>query len=120
MLIGDMLRRAARLYSRKEAIIDGRKSFSYADVNSRANRLTNSLLQLGMKKGDRIAFMGNNSHQFVEYYFGCAKAGFVTVPVNARFSPEEASYIVNHSESTAFIHTEEMVYEEMRKFLLGN
>lgn len=108
MLIGDMLRRAARLYSRKEAIIDGRKSFSYADLNSRANRLTNSLLQLGMKKGDRIAFMGNNSHQFVEYYFGCAKAGFVTVPVNARFSPEEASYIVNHSESTAFIHTEEM------------
>jgi acyl-CoA synthetase (AMP-forming)/AMP-acid ligase II len=108
MLIGDMLRRAARLYSRKEAIIDGRKSFSYADVNSRANRLTNSLLQLGMKKGDRIAFMGNNCHQFVEYYFGCAKAGFVTVPVNARFSADEAAYLVNHSESAALIFTEEM------------
>lgn len=108
MLIGDMLRRAARLYGRKESIIDGRKSFSYADVNSRANRLTNSLLQLGMKKGDRIAFMGNTCHQFVEYYFGCAKAGFVTVPVNARFSADEAAYLVNHSDSVAFIFTEEM------------
>ena len=52
--------------------------------------------------------MGNNCHEFVEYYFGLAKAGFVAVPVNSRFSAEEAAYLVNHSESTAFIYTGEM------------
>jgi len=116
ILIGDMLRRDSKLYGRKEGLIDGDRSFTYREVNERANRLANGLAALGMKKGDRIAFMGNNCHQFVEYYFGLAKAGFVTVPVNARFSPDEASYIVNHSESTAFIYTEEMegTTEKMR------
>jgi acyl-CoA synthetase (AMP-forming)/AMP-acid ligase II len=108
ILIGDMLRRDAKLYSKKVGIIDGERSLTYGELNNRANRLANALAALGMKKGDRIAFMGNNCHQFVEYYFGLAKAGFVTVPVNARFSPAEAAYIVNHSESIAFICTGEV------------
>jgi acyl-CoA synthetase (AMP-forming)/AMP-acid ligase II len=74
-----------------------------------------------MKKGDRIAFMGSNCHQFVEYYFALAKMGFVSVPVNARFSSDEASYIVNHSESIALIHTEEVeaTAAKMRKTTAG-
>jgi acyl-CoA synthetase (AMP-forming)/AMP-acid ligase II len=105
MLIGDMLRRDAKLYGGKEAVVDVGRSLSYRELNERANRLANGLSGLGVKKGDRVAFMGNNCHPFIEYYFGLAKAGFVTVPVNARFSAEEAAYIVNHSESVAFICT---------------
>ena len=108
MLIGDMLRRDARLYARKAAIIDGDKKLAFGELNLRANRLANGLSSLGLKKGDRIAFMGNNCHEFVEYYFALAKAGFVAVPVNSRFSAEEAAYLVNHSESTAFIYTGEI------------
>jgi acyl-CoA synthetase (AMP-forming)/AMP-acid ligase II len=121
MLIGDMLRRDAKLFSQKTGIIDGQKSFAYNELNNRANKLANALSGLGIKKGDRIAFMGNNCHQFVEYYFGLAKAGFVTIPVNARFSPEEAAYIVNHSESIVFICTEEMeaTTEKMRPITPG-
>jgi acyl-CoA synthetase (AMP-forming)/AMP-acid ligase II len=108
MLIGDMLRRDARLFTHKVSLVDGNRSFTYWELNERANRFANALAALGMKKGDRIAFMGNNCHQFVEYYFGCAKAGFVTVPVNARFSADEATYLFNHSESAVLIFTEEM------------
>jgi long-chain acyl-CoA synthetase len=120
-LIGDMLRRDAKLFSRKVGLIDGGKSFTYSEMNSRANKLTHALLGLGMKKGDRIAFMGNNCHQFVEYYFALSKAGFVSVPVNARFSSDEASYIINHSESVALIYTEELeaTAVKMRKTTAG-
>ena len=108
MLIGDMLRRDAKLFGQKVGLIDGGKSFTYSEMNSRANRLAHALSGLGIKKGDRIAFMGNNCHQFVEYYFALAKGGFVSVPVNARFSSDEALYIINHSESIALIYTKEV------------
>jgi acyl-CoA synthetase (AMP-forming)/AMP-acid ligase II len=64
MFIGDMLRRDTRLYTRKAGIIEEEKSFSFSELNVRANRLANALLDLGMRKGDRIAFMGNNCHEF--------------------------------------------------------
>ncbi len=106
ILIGDMLRRSAKLYSRKTAIIEDPLRFTYDEVNRRVNRLANGLLRLGLKKGDKVAFMGNNCHEFVEYYFALAKCGFVSVPVNARFSGDEAAYILNHSDTAALIYTE--------------
>jgi len=121
MLIGDMLRRDAKLFSQKVGLIDGKESFTYSELNRRANRLAHALLKLGMKKGDKIAFMGNNCHQFVEYYFALAKSGFVSIPVNARFSSDEASYIINHSESIVLICTEELetTVVKMRKTTPG-
>lgn len=108
MLIGDMLRRDARLFGRKVAVIEGSQRFRYSEVNSRVNRLANGLLQLGLKKGEKVAFIGKNCHEFVEYYFALAKSGLVSVPVNARFSINEVAYIVNHSESVALICTEDL------------
>jgi acyl-CoA synthetase (AMP-forming)/AMP-acid ligase II len=121
MLIGDMLRRDAKLFSQKVGLIDGGENFTYSELNRRANRLVNALSRLGMRRGDKIAFVGNNCHQFVEYYFALAKGGFVSVPVNARFSSEEASYIVNHSESIALIFTDELgeTVAKMRKTTPG-
>ena len=117
VLIGDMLRRDAKLYGRKVAIIEGPQRFTYSEINSRANRLAHGLTRLGLKKNEKVAFMGNNCHEFVEYYFALAKCGLVSVPVNARFSSDEAAYIVNHSESAVLICTEdmEMTVSKMRK-----
>ena len=52
--------------------------------------------------------MGNNCHQFVEFYFAAAKAGLVSVPVNARFSAEEAAYIIRNSEAATLIYGDDM------------
>jgi len=106
-VIGDMLRRDARLLTKKAGIIEGNEHFTYGDLNSRVNRLANALSKLAIKKGDKIAFMGNNCHQFVEFYFAAAKGGFVSVPVNARFSSDEAVYLIKNSEAVALIYTEE-------------
>ena len=121
MLMGDMLCRDAKLFSQRVGLIDGGESFTYSELNRRANRLTHVLSGLGMKKGDKIAFMGNNCHQFFEYYFALAKGGFVSVPVNARFSSDEASYIINHSESIVLIFAEELweTVASMRKTTPG-
>jgi acyl-CoA synthetase (AMP-forming)/AMP-acid ligase II len=108
MLIGDIVRRQARINAKKIGLIEGDRQFSYWDLNKRVNKLANALSSLGVAKGDKIAFMGNNSHQFVEFYFAIAKGGFVSIPVNARFSPEEAAYILQDSETTLLIYGEDL------------
>ena len=108
VLIGDMLHRDARLLTRKVGVVEGDKSLTYGELNSRVNRFANALSKMGLTKGDKIAFMGNNSHQFVEFYFAAAKGGFVSVPVNARFSAEEATYLIKNSEASTLIYADDV------------
>ncbi len=104
MVLGDILRTQARINAKKIGLIDGEKSFTYREINERVNRLANSLIGIGLRKGDKVAFMGNNCHEYVETYFATSKAGLIIVPVNARFNSNEVEYTLNHSESDAIIY----------------
>ena len=117
MLIGDMLRRDAKLYGKKIGLIDGEKKFSYSELNHRVNRLANGFVRFGLEKGNRVAVMANNCHEFVEAYFAIAKVGLVIVPVSTRLSPDEMSYIMGHSDSSVLIYDEEFQkdIDEIRK-----
>ncbi|MBN2062055.1 MAG: long-chain-fatty-acid--CoA ligase [Deltaproteobacteria bacterium] len=108
MLIGDIIRREARIRSQKIAVVEGEKEFTYQEVNQRVNRLANTLLKIGVVKGDKIAFMGNTSHQFMEFYFATAKIGSIAVPINARFSSDEAEYVLKKAEVKLLIYNEDM------------
>ncbi len=97
LLINDFLHRAARLYADKLAIVDGEKRFSYADFQERVNRLSNALLALGVKKGDRVCILSPNSHFFLESIYGTSQIGAILVPLNYRLVPEDHEYILNHA-----------------------
>jgi long-chain acyl-CoA synthetase len=107
MLLGDIVRRQSRINAKKVGLVDEDKQFTYKEINERVNRLANALINLGLKKGDKIAIMANNCHEFAEAYFALAKAGFIIVPVNARFNANEITYTLNHSESNALIYQAE-------------
>lgn len=117
MLIGDMLRRDAKLYGKKIGLIDGEKRLSYSELNHRVNRLANGFVRFRLEKGNRVAVMANNCYEFVEAYFAVAKVGLVIVPVSPRLSTDEMSYIMGHSDSSALIYDEEFQkdIDEIRK-----
>ena len=107
VLVGDILRRQGRINAKKIGVVDGDKEFTYLEINERANRLANGLLGLGLRKGDKAAFMAENCHEYAEAYFAAPKAGLIIVPVNARFNAGEIVYSLNHSESDVFIYQEQ-------------
>jgi long-chain acyl-CoA synthetase len=117
MLLGDIVRRDAKLYGQKIGLIDEEKSTSYFELNNRVNRLSNGLIGLGLERGSRVTVMADNCHEFVETYFAIAKAGLVIVPLNSRLSQREVGYIVDHSDSLALIYQEEFQedIDRMRK-----
>lgn len=89
-----MLEQSVRSYRRRTAIVDGDTLLTYEDLGERVVRLANGLRALGLGAGDRVAILALNSHRFSEWYFACASAGLVGVPLNARFSPGDlAAYL---------------------------
>ncbi|MGZ6371995.1 MAG: long-chain-fatty-acid--CoA ligase [Candidatus Limnocylindria bacterium] len=99
--------RAAALFGRVEAVIDGDRRFSYAQYADRTHRLANALRGLGVEPGDRVSFISYNCHQLLEAYYGVLEAEAVLNPVNIRLAPPEIGYIIGHAGSTAvFYHAD--------------
>ncbi len=91
MVVGNILTTAALRYAEKPAFYcssTGRR-FNFRQTNERCNRLANTLLGLGLRKGDRVAFLCSNRAEIVEIYFALAKTGLVGIPLNYRLAPVE-------------------------------
>jgi crotonobetaine/carnitine-CoA ligase len=90
---------------------------SYQDFDRKINQMANALLELGVKKGDRVALLLSNRPEFLYAWFGLAKIGAVMVPINTGFKGKEAGYVVNHSEAVGLIFDREFLpmVREMRK-----
>jgi fatty-acyl-CoA synthase len=97
LLIGDFLRRAAKLYPNKTAIVDGDKRFTYEEFRDRVNQLGHALTALGVLPGDRVCILSPNSHYFLESYYGVPQIGAVLVPLNFRLVAADHEYIINHA-----------------------
>ena len=109
MNVGHLLTKTSRTYPERPSIIYGSESFTYREVNERVNRLANTLKELGLKKGDRLAIVQRNCYQILETIFACFKAGIVVVPINARLHPKEIAYIVEDSGARALVYSEEFI-----------
>jgi len=109
IMIDDMPRKHAKLSPNKECMVFEQYRFTWRELDERVNRLANGLVSMGLKRGSHIAILAQNSHRYMEYYYALARAGMVTVPLNWRLSNEEMLYVLDHSESVAFLVGEEYI-----------
>ncbi len=98
----------ARTQPRKIGARDSKRALSYADWHTRASRLANALLSLGLQPGDRVALLAYNCVEWLEIYAALARSGLVAVPINFRLRGPEIAYIVQHAEAQAFIVQDEL------------
>lgn len=103
MNISFILEKALSLYADNEAVVCGENRFTYRQFAGRIYRLANSLLSRGIGKGDRIAILHQNSHEFLECYFAAAQLGAILNPLNIRLSPNELAFIIKDSGATMLI-----------------
>jgi fatty-acyl-CoA synthase len=115
-VIADMIRRSAYHYPDKKAVIFGDKSLTYAEMEDECNRVANALIDLGVKKYDRVAILAHNTIHHVLTWFGCCKAGAIYLAVNYMLRGKDISYCINHSESTVFI-VEDTLYDLVKDVL---
>jgi len=78
MNVGDWIRKWSLLQPEKKALYVEDRPFTYQEVNHRTNQLCHLLLKMGVKKGDRIAVLLHNCHQYIEIFLGLSKSGQIT------------------------------------------
>ena len=86
---------AAQLFGGKEGVVCGQLRLTYREFNERCDRLSNALQKLGLKPGDRVAYLSFNCHRLLEGYFGVPQIGAILFPLNIRLTSEELAYILN-------------------------
>jgi len=105
MLVGDIPYNNKQHFPDKVGIVDETARYTWRETNSRVNRLANSMIDFGLKKGDRVAIISENCHQYLEFLFASAKAGLISVTLNYRLSVEQMCAILNDCEpKLVFIH----------------
>ena len=90
-------RRARSLYPDREAVVDGTERLSYGEFFGRCDRWSAALQDLGVRKGDRVAYVSPNTHSQLESFYAVPQIGGVLVPINFRLKPKEIAYIIQHS-----------------------
>jgi len=89
---------AVERWSTKVAIHDGDYHATFGQYGDRVVRLANALeTELGVKRGDRVAIMATNSHQFLELYQACFLGSGIVNPLNLRLAGKELQFILADS-----------------------
>jgi fatty-acyl-CoA synthase len=117
----EFLRRARRLYPDREAVVDEDLRLTYSEFGKRCDRWSAALQQLGVKKGDRVAYIAPNTHALLESFYAIPQIGAVLVPINYRLIADDFAYIIEHSGSTVVCaHSDYLeVVERIRHQLPG-
>jgi fatty-acyl-CoA synthase len=71
---------------------------TYTELHERARRVSNALLALGVRPGDRIATLAWNSARHMEAWYGIMGIGSVCHTLNPRLFAEQLCYIINHAQ----------------------
>lgn len=107
--VGDSLTRTASRLPDQPAIVDGDRTWTYAELNRRVNRVANAFAARGYVRGDALTLASGNSCEFLVTYYACAKLGVVCVPLNLGWRAEEIAYVLDHSESRAVVVEEQLL-----------
>lgn len=101
--IGSWLTLRAQICPEREAVVDGERRLSYAQLNQRVNRLARALQARGLAYGDRLAMLSYNRLEFIEIIMACAKLGLVLVPLNWRLTAAELSFQLGDSQTHSLV-----------------
>ncbi|WP_194409797.1 o-succinylbenzoate--CoA ligase [Microbacterium cremeum] len=101
-----MAKRRLKTPDKTALVFDG-ESITYRQLADAADDVSALLWQRGIRKGDAVAYLGENSPQFLQVLFGAVQLGAVVVPVNTRLAPPEVAHVLTDSGARILVHDRE-------------
>jgi len=93
-LVHDFIFSSAARAPASEALVDGARRLTYAQLATLTKRTCAALRARGARRGERVAVYMEKNIEHVAALFGAAAAGLVFVPVNPLLKPEQVAYIL--------------------------
>src|SRR6266496_5989556 len=111
MNIGSLLARHAQYRPYHTAIVFEDRRLTFLELNQRVNRLANALLNLGVRKGDKVATILPNCLELLESYWAVVKIGAVIVPLSQLLRGKGLLNLLRDSDTSAVITNSSVVSE---------
>src|SRR3974390_3170457 len=99
----ELFERQADARAEAVALVCGRLSLSYSDLELRANRLANYLRQVGLWRGALVGIAFGRSELPIIAILACLKAGAAYVPIDPGHPDERIRYIIEEAEIAALL-----------------
>jgi len=121
MVIKDIIVKNARSYPNKTAVILEDTRCTFEELNNRANKLANALIDMGINKGDRVAVLVDSCLPYAELLCASQKCGAVVVPLNPGMDKKGLVYIINDIEANIFFLGQNYIdlYNSLREEIRG-
>lgn len=119
MTLDRMLERATQSNPEKPAILSRNGDLTYRQFNNQVNALANGLLNLGLKRGDRVAMLLPKIREAIVAFLGVIRAGGVIAPINMRLKSDTLRVTFNHIDPFAVI-SEPLYLPLLTKFFLSS
>jgi crotonobetaine/carnitine-CoA ligase len=96
--VRDFLEEAARDAANETFLLSGEERVTYEEFNRQTDAAASAWHRVGVRKGDRVAFMLENRPEFLQAWFGLVKIGGVLVAINTRWLSAEVTSFVKLTE----------------------
>ncbi|MEM1156218.1 MAG: class I adenylate-forming enzyme family protein, partial [Pseudomonadota bacterium] len=94
-------------------------TYSFKQFNARVDHIAAGLQVLGLKRGDRLTILADNSADYLATHYACARTGVILHVLNVSLTPSEMAYAVNDAGSQALVvdstHTGEGLHQLLVK-----
>ena len=101
--LGSWPQRRARMTPHRIALTDGEQTITYRTLADRSAALANAFRGLGIRAGDRVAYLGPNHSTYFDVLFGATALGAIMVPINTRLAAPEVRYVLSDSGADVIV-----------------
>jgi malonyl-CoA/methylmalonyl-CoA synthetase len=81
----------------------GGETFSFGELERRANRVAHALRARGLRRGDRLCVYLANRVELIDLFLACVRLGVVFVPINILYREREIAHITSDAEPALFV-----------------
>ena len=103
LTLGGMFDKVSDIYPTQEALVGGGKRYTYEELRECVDRMAWSLLETGLRPGDRVLLQLPNWPEFVISYFACQKATLIIVLLTVNHTAREISHLADLTRPRAWI-----------------
>ena len=114
--VSDIMKVILRANAERPCITFGEKKFTYKEEDARSNQLTRALMDLDLKRDDKLGMMVYTCNQYTDAMFSSMKHGFFATNVNYRYVGRELRYILDNAD-IKYLVVDEPFIDEVRSIL---
>jgi len=114
-----LMQEQAKRFAAHEALVDGARRYTYAQLLDEANKVARGLASLGLGRGDRVAILMGNRAEWLLTFLAIQQMGAVSVGLNTWSTARELEYTLSHAEVSCLVATDRLRRQDFRSTMAG-